>query len=688
MMNLIKKTKQSTVMGLLFGSFLSGCGEDAGLQLRSIAPGAQKRSNIQPVRRQLSIGKRHACVVVQDRLFCWGQNDHGQLGIINSPGMQSGFVSIRETATGPALKVTQVAVGLDHTCAAAISATSGQEKVYCWGSNSVAQVSGNGTSSRDISLIEGLGVQGVSALPVGTGTLRAFDGVSCWLADRETQCWGKFNPQVDPERETQVPQVQAVTALKMRTTDGGPLQNVKSVLFRNQDIRNAGSNGSQCVGVAENVEARVYCSGHGPQGELGYGKFFNRQYDGGVVAKDKFPKINNTELAELTLRTSEASFLSAPGRTRLAAALKFGNATSVSPLMDSLTSPPSDYASLLYKPESLAVSVVHPVSLPSTRNLGFPKSHTFTLESQPDNRLHFLSHLKPFIQLVDYQAPFKLTFSPRLVMNAGGTNQKECHLSKDSEASWGYRSFLEAFFESQRQSTTLGGLDSLTGNLGYSCLVNNERQLYCAGQGLFPLNNPSEVGDLTQDLSEVPQNKYSVELRNLLGMEALSLSLTRTALGCELLSKKTLGTIDHFKIAELQAMEANTSALAYKGFSDYLSKMITSMASFQWVRYPTPTQVSSVYAGEGVMCVMTGGSYQCLGQNHARALVDNMDLRKNDFTKPHWLGDIENREALLDFGAGGKILCALSGKPNQPNLECRGDFTDFGHTGSSFQKSL
>lgn len=81
----------------------------------------------------LSVGDLHTCAIqaVTGRVFCWGANEFGQLGIgnVDRAAEQQDIAAHGEPK--PVLgemKFTQVAAGLDHTCAL----TDGGE-VYCWG---------------------------------------------------------------------------------------------------------------------------------------------------------------------------------------------------------------------------------------------------------------------------------------------------------------------------------------------------------------------------------------------------------------------------------------------------------------------------------------------------------------------------------------------------------------------------
>lgn len=79
----------------------------------------------------VSAGGSHACGLVLDVAYCWGNNDAGQLG--------------RADGTGPGrvdsdLRFFKLAAGGSHTCGLTHAG-----EVYCWGDGSVGQVGGGGT---------------------------------------------------------------------------------------------------------------------------------------------------------------------------------------------------------------------------------------------------------------------------------------------------------------------------------------------------------------------------------------------------------------------------------------------------------------------------------------------------------------------------------------------------------------
>ena len=81
----------------------------------------------------VSVGAMHSCAIeaVTQRLFCWGANQYGQLGLgtshpLQGPPLRSAYP--RPEPVGGALRFSMVAAGLEHTCALTVDGN-----LYCWG---------------------------------------------------------------------------------------------------------------------------------------------------------------------------------------------------------------------------------------------------------------------------------------------------------------------------------------------------------------------------------------------------------------------------------------------------------------------------------------------------------------------------------------------------------------------------
>jgi alpha-tubulin suppressor-like RCC1 family protein len=74
-------------------------------------------------------GEYHACGILVDDVFCWGDNDRGQLGLDETAGFSASPV-----AAAPAGEWDGVAGGGSHACAIEVTAPAPHE-LWCWGGN-------------------------------------------------------------------------------------------------------------------------------------------------------------------------------------------------------------------------------------------------------------------------------------------------------------------------------------------------------------------------------------------------------------------------------------------------------------------------------------------------------------------------------------------------------------------------
>ncbi len=79
--------------------------------------------------KRLVAGKNHLCAISQnDSVYCWGNNDFGQLGQDNTDTRYQPLLVSALSGT-----IQQLETGVNHTCAAR------SNDVYCWGSNNKGQ---------------------------------------------------------------------------------------------------------------------------------------------------------------------------------------------------------------------------------------------------------------------------------------------------------------------------------------------------------------------------------------------------------------------------------------------------------------------------------------------------------------------------------------------------------------------
>lgn len=138
------------------------------------ARGAAVRLELPPA-LAIAAGTRHACAATVDGLWCWGANSSGQLG--------DGSSVDRSTPVRAAFAGTQVATGHDFSCAAGAGA------LNCWGGNAVGQVSGQPGGSL-LAGAQPLGQALVSGISAGFQYACAV--IALGDSNSEVRCWGNL----------------------------------------------------------------------------------------------------------------------------------------------------------------------------------------------------------------------------------------------------------------------------------------------------------------------------------------------------------------------------------------------------------------------------------------------------------------------------------------------------------------
>src|SRR5664279_5542193 len=121
----------------------------------------------------LAAGDDHTCAVRTDgTVWCWGQNDRGQVG----DDMTIDAV-IPTQVSGMTVAATAVAGGGLHTCALGSDGS-----VWCWGSNQHGQL-GDGSLADSRAAVAVKNLIGATAIVAG-------DHHTCALVAGAVQCWG------------------------------------------------------------------------------------------------------------------------------------------------------------------------------------------------------------------------------------------------------------------------------------------------------------------------------------------------------------------------------------------------------------------------------------------------------------------------------------------------------------------
>lgn len=123
----------------------------------------------------IAVGELHACAVAAGQVYCWGSDDRGQLG--DGKPQAKSFVPVAVQGVPGAVAVT---AGLVHTCALTQAGA-----VYCWGGNDWGNV-GDGTvmTERDTPVL-------VAGLPKATAVSAGLSHTCALLASGGAMCWGE-----------------------------------------------------------------------------------------------------------------------------------------------------------------------------------------------------------------------------------------------------------------------------------------------------------------------------------------------------------------------------------------------------------------------------------------------------------------------------------------------------------------
>jgi alpha-tubulin suppressor-like RCC1 family protein len=221
--------------------------------------------------RRMSAGSSRTCgVTTENQAYCWGFNGDGALG--------DGTTTDRLTPTAVAggLRFTQVEAGEFHTC----GVSSPDNRAYCWGWNARGQV-GDGTQGN-VRLVPtpvagGLTVHQVTGGLNHTCAVTLSDAVSCWGWNR----YGQLGDSV---------------AGGSRLT---PFRVAGNRRFRQAD---AGSNTTCGVTTGD----RVFCWGNGVFGQVGIGKKSNPLWPKTAVASGHaFRRVSGGALAHTCGETTD-----------------------------------------------------------------------------------------------------------------------------------------------------------------------------------------------------------------------------------------------------------------------------------------------------------------------------------------------------------------------------------------------
>lgn len=143
-------------------------------------PDKSKLSNIIDVQ----VGGTHACALTSTKtVWCWGGNYYGQLGIGTTPAFQPkmGAYQVKKTANTFLTNVSAISASESFTCALSVGT------VWCWGQNNDGQLGiGNKTTKMYATQAKkqnGSPLTGVTSIAAGGNHVCATNTTGAW-------CWG------------------------------------------------------------------------------------------------------------------------------------------------------------------------------------------------------------------------------------------------------------------------------------------------------------------------------------------------------------------------------------------------------------------------------------------------------------------------------------------------------------------
>jgi alpha-tubulin suppressor-like RCC1 family protein len=139
-----------------------------------------------PVER-IAVGGAHVCATTRadGTLYCWGDNQHGQLGVASAPESSPVPLLAFGFSTNMLTGVIAIAAGRNHTCAIVDGAA------LCWGQDDQGQL-GNGSVGEDDFTTPQAVVRGNQAMVRDAAAIVAGAAHTCMLTrDRTVECWGR-----------------------------------------------------------------------------------------------------------------------------------------------------------------------------------------------------------------------------------------------------------------------------------------------------------------------------------------------------------------------------------------------------------------------------------------------------------------------------------------------------------------
>jgi alpha-tubulin suppressor-like RCC1 family protein len=133
----------------------------------------------------LATGAYHTCAVSGGNVYCWGQDDRGQLG--DGGGSNQNAPEMITLPAGSAPAETVVA-GDSYTCVLLTDSN-----VLCWGDNDSGQLGDGTTTERDTPTPIDNQLQAPSGFQLIQAISAGRDHTCVVLIDQSVRCWGNNN---------------------------------------------------------------------------------------------------------------------------------------------------------------------------------------------------------------------------------------------------------------------------------------------------------------------------------------------------------------------------------------------------------------------------------------------------------------------------------------------------------------
>jgi alpha-tubulin suppressor-like RCC1 family protein len=211
----------------------------------------------------LSATWRSTCVIKEGLVYCWGENQYGQMGSGTTTDLLSPPTHPIKLANGNYLTgVVSVDTASEHSCALTF-----QGAMYCWGRNNWSQLGDGTTVAKSVATpVTATATGGVNFSSDVVG-ISAGEAHTCALkVGGAAFCWGynDYGQLGDGTTTTRIPPTRILTAAAT------PLTHVTDIELNRYNAC-ALSNAAGSTG-------QVYCTGYNGNGAVGDGTTTNRSY--------------------------------------------------------------------------------------------------------------------------------------------------------------------------------------------------------------------------------------------------------------------------------------------------------------------------------------------------------------------------------------------------------------------------